>query len=198
MSARSKRQQMRERNRRRQLSMNFVWGGLGIAAVAVIGWLVLQSTRPSAPAASAAGEAVTVMASSAHVPVDSDPGQYNSNPPTSGPHYPDELDAGFYDTNNYQYPAGYLVHNLEHGYVIFWYNCDLLDEAGCAALKKDIRATMDELGGTKMIAYPWPSIDIPLVLTSWGRMQRFETFNAEQAKAYYRANLNKAPEPNAP
>ena len=22
-----------------------------------------------------------------------------------------------------QYPEGYLVHNLEHGYVIFWYNC---------------------------------------------------------------------------
>jgi len=57
---------------------------------------------------------------------------------------------------------------------------------------------MDELGGTKMIAYPREFIDVPLVMTSWGRLQRFETFNAEQAKAFYRANLNKSPEPNAP
>jgi hypothetical protein len=29
-------------------------------------------------------------------------------------------------------------------------------------------------------------------------MLKFESFNAEQAKAFYRANLNHAPEPNAP
>jgi len=103
-----------------------------------------------------------------------------------------------YDENIYTYPAGYLVHNLEHGYIIFWYNCDLLDESACSELKSQIRSVMDELGGTKMIAYPRESIDVPLVMTSWGRLRRFETFNAEQAKAFYRANLNKSPEPNAP
>jgi hypothetical protein len=35
-------------------------------------------------------------------------------------------------------------------------------------------------------------------MTSWGRLQRFEMFDSEQAKAFYRANLNRAPEPNAP
>jgi hypothetical protein len=82
--------------------------------------------------------------------------------------------------------------------VIFWYNCDLLDETACSELKSQIRSVMDELGGTKMIAYPWNSLDVPLVLTSWGRLQRFKVFDAEQAKDFYRANLNKAPEPNAP
>ena len=135
---------------------------------------------------------------SEHIDVDSDPGQYNSDPPTSGPHYPEEAEAGFFDKNIYKFPAGYLIHNLEHGYVIFWYNCDLLDEAGCAELKSQIRAVMDDLGGMKMIAYPWPSIDVPLVMTSWGQLQKFEAFDAEAAKAFYRANLNRAPEPNAP
>jgi hypothetical protein len=65
-------------------------------------------------------------------------------------------------------------------------------------LKSQIRSVMDELGGTKLIAYPWNSLDVSLVVTSWGRLQRFETFDAEQAQAFYRANLNKAPEPNAP
>ena len=57
---------------------------------------------------------------------------------------------------------------------------------------------MDDLGGTKLIAYPWPSLDVPLVMTSWGRLQRLETFDSEQTKAFYRANLNRAPEPDAP
>jgi Protein of unknown function (DUF3105) len=165
---------------------------MGLAVLAVIGIIVWQGIKP------AAGESVPVMISEPHIPVDSDPGQYNSDPPTSGLHYAEEAQAGFYNENIYTFPAAYLVHNLEHGYVIFWYNCDLLDEAGCPELKSQIRSVMDDLGGVKLIAYPWNTIDVPLVMTSWGHLQRFETFDADQAKAFYRANLNKAPEPNAP
>lgn len=192
MSSKPNRQKMHERQRRQKLKTNLIWGGIGIVILAIIGLILWQGVRP------AAGESVQVMVSDPHIPLDSDPGQYNSDPPTSGPHYAEEARAGFFDKNNYKYPAGYLVHNLEHGYVIFWYNCDLLDKTGCANLKEQIRTTMDELGGTKLIAYPWNTIDVPLVMTSWGRLQRFEMFDAEQAKAFYRANLNKAPEPNAP
>lgn len=192
MSAKTKRQQMREKKQRQKMISNLIWGGIGIAVLAVIGFFVWQGVRP------AAGEAVPVMTSSPHIPTDTDPGQYNSDPPTSGLHYAETANAGFYDENIYAYPAGYLVHNLEHGYIIFWYNCDLLDESACSELKSQIRSVMDELGGIKVIAYPWDSIDLPLVMTSWERLQRFETFDAEKAKAFYRANLNKAPEPNAP
>ena len=193
MNSKSKRQQIHERNRKQKLRTNLIWGGIGVAVLALIGFIISQGARP------AVGESIQIMAgSSEHIPVDSDPGEYNSNPPTSGPHYPEEAREGFYDRNNYTFPAGYLVHNLEHGYVIFWYNCDLLDEAGCTNLKEQIQTTLDDLGGTKLIAYPWPSLDVPLVMTSWGRLQRFETFDSEQAKAFYRANLNKAPEPDAP
>jgi len=57
---------------------------------------------------------------------------------------------------------------------------------------------MDDLDGPKLIAYPWPSLDVPVVKTSLGRLQKFETFDSEQAKAFHRANLNRAPEPDAP
>lgn len=192
MNSKTKRQQMRERSRKQKMSANLIWVGIGLAVIAVIGFMVWQGVRP------AAGESIQIMVSDPHISLDSDPGEYNSNPPTSGPHYAEEARAGFFDDNNYQFPAGYLVHNLEHGYVIFWYNCGLLDESGCTNLKEQIKTTMDDLGGIKLIAYPWPSLDVPLVMTSWGRLQRFETFDAEQAKAFYRANLNRAPEPNAP
>ncbi len=186
-----KREQRRTRQRRQQMKGNLIWGGLGLGVFVIIGLIVWQGVRPRT------GEEFSIMSSS-HIPIDSDPGTYNSDPPTSGPHYPDEAKAGFYETNTYQYPAGYLVHNLEHGYVIFWYNCANLSEGACSELKSQIKAVMDEVNNVKVIAYPWDSIDVPVVLTSWGRLLKMETFDAVQARTFYKTNLNKSPEPNAP
>ena len=191
MTINPKRQRMRARQRKQKITSSLIWGGVGAIALVVIGMVAWQGTRP------AAGEPVPVMASP-HIAAGTDPGTYSSNPPTSGPHYEGEADPGFYDSNDFVYPAGYLVHNLEHGYVILWYNCDLLDEPACADLKTQIKTVMDDLGGRKLIAYPWPSLEVPFVMTSWGRIERFEAFDAGRAKAFVRANLNHAPEPNAP
>ena len=192
MNSKSKRQQRQEHQSKQKFKNNLIWSGIGVIILTLLGLVIWQGARP------AKGESVQIMVSNPHIPVDSDPGQYNSDPPTSGPHYAEEARAGFFENNNYQFPAGYLVHNLEHGYVIFWYNCNLLDESGCTDLKAQIKTTMDDLGGIKLVAYPWPSLEVPLAMTSWGRLQRFETFDSEQARAFYRANLNRAPEPNAP
>lgn len=48
---------------------------------------------------------------------------YNSNPPTSGPHDTEWIRAGIY---NEPQGDGYLVHSLEHGYIIVSYNCTKL------------------------------------------------------------------------
>lgn len=45
---------------------------------------------------------------------------YNSNPPTSGPHFPIWAKGGIYDR---PISDGYLIHSLEHGYVIISYDC---------------------------------------------------------------------------
>ncbi len=186
-----KREQIRARQSRQKMKGNLIWSGLGLAVLVVIGAIIWQGARPRT------GEIMPIMQSN-HIPIDSDPGEYSTNPPTSGPHYPEELDAGFYETNNYQYPAGYLGHNLEHGYVIFWYNCADLNEGDCSELKSQIRAVMDEVNNFKVIAYPWDSIDVPVAVTSWGRLLEMETFDAAQALAFYKTNLNKSPEPDAP
>ena len=191
MSRANKREERRARQRREQIRSFAIWGSLALLLLALIGFMIWRGVRP------AAGEAISEMVSSPHIAPESDPGAYNSDPPTSGLHYASEAEAGFYDENIYTYPAGYLVHNLEHGYVIFWYNCDIVSEAECSELKTQLRTVMDQLGGTKLIAYPWPSLDVPVAVTSWTRLQKFETFDPEQAKAFYRANLNRAPEPNA-
>ena len=187
----SRREQRRSQQRQEQIRRNLLWVVVGLGVLVVIGAIVWQGVRPRA------GVEMPVMQSD-HIPTDSDPGEYNSDPPTSGPHYADELNAGFYETNNYQYPAGYLVHNLEHGYIVFWYNCARFDEGDCAELKTQIKSVMDEVNNVKVIAYPWDTLDVPVVITSWGRMQKMQSFDAAQARAFYQANLNNSPEPNAP
>ena len=186
-----KREQRRVQQRRQQMRSNLVWGALGVGILAIIGLFVWQGMRPRG------GEKISIMTST-HIEVDSDPGAYNSDPPTSGPHYPEEAQAGFYDTNIYQYPDGYLVHNLEHGYIIFWYNCASLSESACSELKSQIKTVMDEVNNVKVIAYPWDSIDVPVAMTSWGRLLKMESFDAAQARSFYNNNLNRSPEPNAP
>lgn len=46
--------------------------------------------------------------------------QYNSNPPTSGPHFPIWAKPGVYDR---VISDGYLIHSMEHGYIVVSYNC---------------------------------------------------------------------------
>ena len=60
------------------------------------------------------------------------------------------------------------------------------------------RAVTDQYNGIKLIAFPWQSIDTPVVMTSWGHLQRFERFNASRASDFIERNRNRAPEPNAP
>jgi len=197
--SKSKRQQIRERQRAQKIRSNLAWGAVGLAVVAFIGFYIFKGTgQPSA-----LGEKVDIPAEYInHVEEGTDPGPFPSDPPAGGSHYGNEFDARFYDEASPQaqvpYPAGYLGHNLEHGYVIFWYNCEVLNESECSTLKAEIQSVMDDLGGTKLIAFPWPSMDGPAAMTSWGRLQRFDSFDPEVAAAFVRANLNKSPEPNAP
>lgn len=193
----NRRQQMQARQRWQKGVTNFIWGGLGIAILVVVGLLVWRAVRP------AAGEAVSIPADyQTHIEEGTPPGPYPSDPPAGGVHYANELDAKFYHETDLaslsEYPEGYLVHNLEHGYVVFWYNCVLLDEAGCTQIKDSIQQVMDEFNGVKLIAFPRKSLGSPIAMTTWGRLQRFETFDPSLARAFIKANRNKAPEPNAP
>lgn len=197
--SKSKRQQLRERQKRKKARTNLMWGALGVIIVATVGLYFWQTTQSPAPV----GEVVEIPANASdHIPEGEDPGPFPSNPPAGGHHYATEMDAGFYDENSSQaqlpYPAGYIGHSLEHGYVVFWYNCASLSGENCNTLRSEIKAAMADAGGTKLIAFPWPSLDVPVAMTSWGRLQRFTTFDPKLASAFIQANRNQAPEPNAP
>ena len=197
----SKRQLMQERQRKNRTINRMVWAGAGVVVLAIIGLIVWQTSRPAATETEAFGEIIPVN-SAEHIPEGTDPGPYPSDPPAGGVHYENTLPAKFYQEEDLaslgQYPQGYLVHNLEHGHVIFWYSCSVLDETGCQQLKSQIQGVIDAFDGVKVLAFPWKTLDVPVVATSWGRLQRFESFDTDLAERFVRGNRNKAPEPNAP
>lgn len=197
MSVKSLRDSRRAKVKRQKRINTLAWVGGVVVVTAIFGYLIWDSARP------AVGMAVPIMANFGdHVPEGTNPGPFNSNPPTSGRHYDDEYETGFYDETSPEaqvpYPEGYLGHNLEHGYVIYWYNCELLDAIECAELKDQIKESMEASGNNKLIAFPRNSIEKPVVLTSWGQMLPMDEFDAGEAKRFVSANRNRAPEPNAP
>lgn len=196
MAGKSARERIRQQRRQQRTRSIAIWGGIGLGLTALVAALVWPRPKPSEQ------QAVPVLEDSGHVPVGDDPGPFNSDPPTSGRHYDTSLPAGFYDESDlseYQpYPAGFLVHNLEHGYVIFWYNCDLLSDDECGVLQEQVRGVMEQAENLKVIAFPWTSIEVPVVMTSWGQMLRLERFDPAVALRFVRANRNRAPEPQAP
>jgi hypothetical protein len=202
--SKSTRERLRSK-RRRERTRNIVIGGvIALVVVAGVAWLATQSRERDS------GETVPIpqvqaveeMSEIVHVAEGTDPGPYNSDPPTSGKHYATQAFADFVDEDGLEsfgeFPAGYLVHSLEHGYVIFWYNCEVLIDTECQDLKDDIKQVMGRVGDFKVIGFPWPTIDVPVVLTSWGRMLRFQEFDTNVAEQYVRNFRNQAPEPNAP
>jgi hypothetical protein len=166
----------------------FVWIGAALVAIVLMTLSFNVDLNPI-------GEKVEVMPDRYHVSQDSDPGPYSTNPPTSGRHYAEHFTSEFFDVNTYAHPEGFLVHNLEHGYVIFWYNCDLLSQDQCVQLKAEIKGVMEKAKMNKVIAFPWPSIDAPVVITSWGRMLRMEKFDPDLAFRYVSKYRNHSPEP---
>ena len=196
MDQKSARERRRDQRRRQRTRSILIWGGLGAGLIVLVAALLWPRVQPSV------GVAVPVMESSAHVETGTDPGPYNSDPPTSGRHYGESLPSGFYEesevANLGAYPEGRLVHSLEHGYVILWYDCERLSEGDCSQLKGQIRQGMDDAGNLKVIAFPWNSIEEPVVMTSWGQMLRMESFDPATALQFIRTNRNRAPEPQAP
>jgi hypothetical protein len=129
---------------------------------------------------------------------------WNSDPPTSGQHFGQWAPAGFYDD---EIADGYLVHNMEHGYVVVYYNCSAVTETDCETFKSAIETAMAAAGNDpntntiKIIAVPRPGMDNPITYASWGHLYNADTFAPEELILYvqtYRSNADYAPEASLP
>lgn len=106
-----------------------------------------------------------------HLP-EGTPIQYSTNPPTSGNHYGNPSNAGFFSD---PVAPGALVHNLEHGQIVIWYRPDA-PETVTQAIEGYVRGERIAL-----IATPYDRVPAAanFSMSAWGAMQSCEQFSAE-------------------
>jgi hypothetical protein len=185
----------RSKSRRQIPVTTIILVALGVAGLLLLIYAIWDSQRP----APSLGEAFPI-ASREHIGIDQQATDYNSDPPTSGQHYDLPATPGFYDVAP---PDEQLVHNLEHGYVIVFFNCEANPNLSCDQLIEDLQREMRGEGISrvtrtpKLIVAPRPGMENLITYTSWGHLHRADEFNPDTMQEYITLYLDNAPEPNA-
>ena len=186
--------------RRRTMTVVAACVAIAVVIVSVTGWKLYQDNKAAEEvagtpladigvSADAAGcqDVVTKPAegSSEHIDAPT-PIPYTDAPPAFGPHRPTpaEFSRKFYTAEDRPEVAE-LVHNLEHGYTILWYDETVTDDAEQLQAVEDLAAKFDvgsgddiddisEYNENKVVAAPWTSddgkpfpADAHVALTRW-------------------------------
>ncbi|MGX7824664.1 DUF3105 domain-containing protein [Actinokineospora sp. 24-640] len=116
---------------------------------------------------------------------------YDKSPPFGGPH-----DGVWADCTGIVYPVAVrtesLVHSLEHGAVWIAYNPDTVQGPALDTLKEKVE------GQPYMVMSPYPGLDRPISLQSWGHQLKVDDANDERIDQFIRSlrtNRFQNPEP---
>lgn len=144
---------------------------VGIALIVLVpaGWRIYEFTQLPGERFASQGHV--------HIPQGADPPNYNSNPPTSGPHYAALASAGVHSEAP---PDPLLVHNMEDGYVVLWYKPGTEEET-----EERIQNLQNAAQGYRMtVIVPREEMDYNYALTAWTRLDAFDEFDLERARNF--------------
>lgn len=116
--------------------------------------------------------------------------KYGTDPPTSGKHVGELAQAGVYDAP--PVPNEVALHNMEHGYVVVWYNCnaapELLSDA-CASLGNQLASIVQPLvaKGRNVVLTPHLTMEPRIALTAWQFLDELDEPDAERIEAFIEA-----------
>ncbi len=166
-----------------------VFVGIGLLTLVIIvggTWLSSKSSATNSARLSQAmmGEKMPDMGAQ-HVTRGATHVAYNSNPPTSGPHWSDVAGPGIKDEST---PDELVLHSMEHGAAVVWYR-EGLDQADVNKIKE---AFNNSSGKKIMLARK--DLDVPVALTSWGYLLKLNTVDEAKIKEFIETNNDRAPE----
>lgn len=115
------------------------------------------------------------------------PVSYADPPPSSGPHNPCWASWGIHDT---AVPAERWVHNLEHGGIVYLYNCP----EACDAERKTLAKLVEQHGHAVLTAYA--ALPTRFAVVSWGHRLTSECLDEKAFEAFHLRNAEHAPESN--
>ncbi|MFQ5691476.1 MAG: DUF3105 domain-containing protein [Nitrospinota bacterium] len=167
---RLQRQQAKARARRRRKAIFYV---VVVAAAAGIGYGAFGWLSRDLPGESVASQGNNHLAFGA-----AERFPYNTDPPTSGPHY---TGVARWGVHKRPIPKGLQVHNLEDGGVLVQYRC-----RDCPDLIRKIEDVVSRYS-TRVIAAPYPGMKPLIALTAWGRIDRLDAFDEKRIVAFIEA-----------
>lgn len=126
---------------------------------------------------------------------------WNSNPPSSGTHYPVWADFKEYDK---PIERGYTVHDIEHGAVDLFYRCDLLPTGtDCETIKAGLREVRDSIPTddlcvsdirVRVVIAPDPLLDVPVAAATWGWTYKAACLDLPTLKQFANDHYKQGPE----
>ncbi len=169
----------------------------GLSVAVACGGSEPQSYPPSAPVGPCnAVEQQHPIEGQTHVDVCSHI-DYQTRPPSSGDHYP--IWAAYRSYPD-AIPEGFWVHDLEHGAVVFSYNCtNCADQI--AAAQALIDAQPDDPLCTpvglhnRFVMTPDPHLDVPFAASTWGWTLRADCFDAAAFGDFVKKHYGQGREP---
>lgn len=180
----------RKKQKAKQRKRILIAAGLAVVLVAVIS-LVVKSSGDDRAALLAAAEEADCTDVISHDNEGRDhlgPGEtyddYQTNPPTSGPHHQQPAPWGTYGET---VEPESLVHSLEHGGIVVHYK-DLGDS------EADALENLVESYRNGVISNPNESIDAPIALASWTKSMECQQYSSEVIHAYVAEHCGQAPE----
>ncbi|MBI2638850.1 DUF3105 domain-containing protein [Candidatus Peregrinibacteria bacterium] len=123
-----------------------------------------------------------------HLTAGETPPTYTSNPPTSGKHSSQTEEWGISST---PLAVEKLVHNLEHGGIVIYYNCEKCDDL--VVKLKDLTNSL-AAKDRKVILTPNKNIDAKIALSSWGYYDKMNELDEARIWKFFDDHINKGPE----
>jgi hypothetical protein len=115
--------------------------------------------------------------------------QYNSIPPTSGPHDPNLLRCAIYAEPQ---SLERSLHSMEHGAVLMVYHPDLLPAGPVAELQAIANDLLD--GGKRIVMAPSRRLQGPLSIASWGNLLNLNVVEDDTIRGFVAAFEDEGPE----
>ena len=114
---------------------------------------------------------------------------YQTDPPTSGNHYPDPQPGGFYTS---PVASGFLVHSMEHGGVIIYYDASRLSADNLVALQA--LAAQHPGSFAQVVVVPRTDPTYAIILTAWTHRLRLVAYDQARIEGFMTLFLGNGPE----
>ena len=186
-------QEMKDRQRRQarrqRQTKQFVQYVIALAVISGVGFGLFLLLKEKAPLGQDYSTSIPELGRG-HIEVGSPRPSYNSNPPSSGPHYAETARTGF---RKEAIPDEHIVHNLEHGDIWITFHPRISDE---------VKDKLKGFAGGKVIVTPREANDFDISLVAWGRLDSFNitdnVLDEQRIEDFIKKYMNQGPEKLGP